>query len=125
MASEEASSPPVPTAWPAVRRSRFHAGLRPRSPARADQLPLHHAAVRGEDPVWHEDPGRLLAWLFEDRSIIFLGVQVDDASADDVMAQLLVSNPKMNRDVMMWHQLTRRFDDGHDRHLRHHAVHQA
>ena len=27
--------------------------------------------------------------LFEDR-IIFLGVQVDDASADDVMAQLLV-----------------------------------
>ena len=29
------------------------------------------------------------AKLFEDR-IIFLGVQVDDASADDVMAQLLV-----------------------------------
>ena len=27
--------------------------------------------------------------LFEDR-IVFLGVQVDDASADDVMAQLLV-----------------------------------
>jgi len=27
--------------------------------------------------------------LFEDR-VIFLGVQVDDASADDVMAQLLV-----------------------------------
>lgn len=27
--------------------------------------------------------------LFEDR-IIFLGVQVDDASADDIMAQLLV-----------------------------------
>ena len=30
------------------------------------------------------------AKLFEDR-IVFLGVQVDDASADDVMAQLLVS----------------------------------
>ena len=29
------------------------------------------------------------AKLFEDR-IIFLGVQVDDASADDIMAQLLV-----------------------------------
>ena len=29
------------------------------------------------------------AKLFEDR-IIFLGVQIDDASADDVMAQLLV-----------------------------------
>lgn len=29
------------------------------------------------------------AKLFEDR-IVFLGVQVDDASADDVMAQLLV-----------------------------------
>ncbi len=28
--------------------------------------------------------------LFEDR-IVFLGVQVDDASADDVMAQLLCS----------------------------------
>jgi ATP-dependent Clp protease protease subunit len=27
--------------------------------------------------------------LFEDR-IVFLGVQVDDASADDIMAQLLV-----------------------------------
>ena len=29
------------------------------------------------------------AKLFEDR-IVFLGVQVDDASADDIMAQLLV-----------------------------------
>src|SRR5690625_7844471 len=29
------------------------------------------------------------AYLFEDR-IIFLGTQVDDASADDIMAQLLV-----------------------------------
>ena len=39
--------------------------------------------------------------LFEDR-IIFLGVQVDDASADDVMAQLLVlESQDPNRDVMM------------------------
>ena len=36
--------------------------------------------------VKHQDP---YTKLFEDR-IIFLGVQVDDASADDVMAQLLV-----------------------------------
>ena len=42
------------------------------------------------------------AKLFEDR-IIFLGVQVDDASADDVMAQLLVlesSDP--DRDIVMY-----------------------
>ncbi|SDS68183.1 ATP-dependent Clp protease proteolytic subunit [Paraoerskovia marina] len=40
--------------------------------------------------------------LFEDR-IIFLGVQVDDASADDVMAQLLVlesSDP--DRDIILY-----------------------
>lgn len=40
--------------------------------------------------------------LFEDR-IIFLGVQVDDAAADDVMAQLLVlESQDPNRDVMMY-----------------------
>ena len=40
--------------------------------------------------------------LFEER-IIFLGVQVDDASADDVMAQLLVlESQDPNRDVMMY-----------------------
>src|SRR3990170_4421751 len=42
------------------------------------------------------------AKLFEDR-IIFLGVQVDDASADDVMAQILVlesSDP--DRDITMY-----------------------
>jgi len=37
--------------------------------------------------------------LFEDR-IIFLGVQVDDTSADDIMAQLESQDP--NRDVMMY-----------------------
>jgi len=42
------------------------------------------------------------AKLFEDR-IIFLGVQVDDASADDVMAQLLVlESMDPDRDVMMY-----------------------
>ncbi|MGH3588945.1 MAG: ATP-dependent Clp protease proteolytic subunit [Pseudonocardia sp.] len=40
--------------------------------------------------------------LFEDR-IIFLGVQVDDASADDVMAQLLVlESQDPDRDVMIY-----------------------
>ena len=40
--------------------------------------------------------------LFEDR-IIFLGVQVDDASADDVMAQLLVlESQDPDRDIMIY-----------------------
>ncbi|MBB4070845.1 ATP-dependent Clp protease proteolytic subunit [Canibacter oris] len=42
------------------------------------------------------------AKLFEDR-IIFLGVQVDDASADDIMAQLLVlESQDPERDIMMY-----------------------
>src|SRR5690606_176456 len=40
--------------------------------------------------------------LFEDR-IIFLGVQVDDASADDVMAQLLVLESQApDRDITIY-----------------------
>jgi ATP-dependent Clp protease protease subunit len=40
--------------------------------------------------------------LFEDR-IVFLGVQVDDASADDVMAQLLVlESQDPDRDITMY-----------------------
>src|SRR3979490_141358 len=42
------------------------------------------------------------AKLFEDR-IIFLGVQIDDASADDVMAQLLVlASQDPARDIVMY-----------------------
>ncbi|WP_066080918.1 ATP-dependent Clp protease proteolytic subunit [Pseudoclavibacter albus] len=42
------------------------------------------------------------AKLFEDR-IVFLGVQVDDASADDVMAQLLVlESQDPDRDITMY-----------------------
>ena len=42
------------------------------------------------------------AKLFEDR-IIFLGVQVDDASADDVMAQLLVlESTDPDRDITLY-----------------------
>ena len=40
--------------------------------------------------------------LFEDR-IVFLGVQIDDASADDVMAQLLVlESQDPDRDIVMY-----------------------
>jgi len=40
--------------------------------------------------------------LFEDR-IIFLGVQIDDASADDVMAQLLVlESQDPERDITLY-----------------------
>src|SRR3978361_2168047 len=40
--------------------------------------------------------------LFEDR-IIFLGVQIDDASANDVMAQLLVlESTDPDRDILMY-----------------------
>lgn len=40
--------------------------------------------------------------LFEDR-IVFLGVQVDDASADDIMAQLLVlESQDAERDITMY-----------------------
>ena len=42
------------------------------------------------------------AKLFEDR-IVFLGVQVDDASADDIMAQLLVlESMDPERDIVMY-----------------------
>ncbi len=42
------------------------------------------------------------AKLFEDR-IVFLGVQVDDASADDIMAQLLVlESQDPERDIIMY-----------------------
>src|SRR5204862_3507300 len=40
--------------------------------------------------------------LFEDR-IIFLGVQIDDASANDVMAQLLtLESNEPDRDIIMY-----------------------
>ena len=44
------------------------------------------------------------AKLFEER-IVFLGVQIDDASADDVMAQLLVlESLDPERDIQMYIQ---------------------
>ena len=45
--------------------------------------------------------------LFEER-IIFLGVQIDDASANDVMAQLLtLESNDPDRDIIDLHQLAR------------------
>ena len=63
--------------------------------------------------------------LFEER-IIFLGVQIDDASANDVMAQLLTLEAiDPDRDITHLHQLARRVDDVDDGDLRHDAVHPA
>lgn len=59
-------------------------GLAPSSPAARYVLPQFEE--RTAYGFKRQDP---YTKLFEDR-IIFLGVQVDDASADDVMAQLLV-----------------------------------
>ena len=49
--------------------------------------------------------------LFEDR-IIFLGVQVDDASADDIMAQLLVLESQ-DPDRVRFQSLRRQVHQGH------------
>ena len=63
--------------------------------------------------------------LFEER-IIFLGVQIDDASANDVMAQLLVlESTDPDREILHVHQLAGwlvHLDDGD---LRHDAVRPA
>ncbi len=63
--------------------------------------------------------------LFEDR-IIFLGVQVDDASADDIMAQLLVlESQDPDRDITLYINSPGGSFTAHDGDLRHDAVHQA
>src|SRR5512144_2967146 len=60
---------------------------------------LHPFEERTAYGYKRQDP---YAKLFEDR-IIFLGVQVDDASADDVMAQLLVlESQDPDRDIIMY-----------------------
>ena len=72
-------------------------GLAPASPAGRYVLPQFEE--RTAYGFKRQDP---YTKLFEDR-IVFLGVQVDDASADDVMAQLLVlesSDP--DRDITIY-----------------------
>ncbi len=63
--------------------------------------------------------------LFEDR-IVFLGVQIDDTSADDIMAQLLVlESQDPERDITIYINSPGGSQTASDRHLRHDAVHQA
>jgi len=64
--------------------SAFAGGYAPAAPAARYVLPQYEE--RTAYGYKRQDP---YTKLFEDR-IIFLGVQIDDASADDVMAQLLV-----------------------------------
>jgi len=72
-------------------------GLAPQAPESRYILPTFEE--RTAYGYKRQDP---YAKLFEDR-IIFLGVQVDDASADDVMAQLLVlESQDPDRDIVMY-----------------------
>src|SRR3954469_22115314 len=72
-------------------------GLAPSSPASRYVLPQFEE--RTAYGFKRQDP---YTKLFEDR-IIFLGVQVDDASADDVMAQLLVlESTDPDRDIILY-----------------------
>ena len=68
-------------------------------PAPSDRYILPSFEERTAYGFKRQDP---YAKLFEDR-IVFLGVQVDDASADDVMAQLLVlESMDPDRDIVMY-----------------------
>lgn len=80
-----------------TRTDRLAGGFAPASPAARYVLPTFEE--RTAYGYKRQDP---YAKLFEDR-IIFLGVQVDDASADDVMAQLLVLEAQdTDRDITLY-----------------------
>ena len=69
--------------------------------ARGDQ-PLHPAVVRRAHVVRRARRSNPYNKMFEER-IIFLGVQIDDASANDVMAQLLtLESMDPDRDIVMY-----------------------
>jgi ATP-dependent Clp protease protease subunit len=71
-----------------------HAGQRPES-----RYILPQFEERTSYGTKRQDP---YTKLFEDR-IIFLGVQVDDASADDIIAQLIVlESQDPDRDILMY-----------------------
>ncbi|MCL2465913.1 MAG: ATP-dependent Clp protease proteolytic subunit [Micrococcales bacterium] len=77
--------------------ARLAGGLAPASPAGRYVLPQFEE--RTAYGFKRQDP---YTKLFEDR-IVFLGVQVDDASADDVMAQLLVlESTDPDRDIIIY-----------------------
>ncbi|MFC8193265.1 ATP-dependent Clp protease proteolytic subunit [Cellulomonas sp. NPDC057328] len=80
-----------------ARAGRLAGGLAPASPSSRYVLPQFEE--RTAYGFKRQDP---YTKLFEDR-IIFLGVQVDDASADDVMAQLLVlESTDPDRDITLY-----------------------
>ena len=79
-----------------ARAASLAGGFAPSSPASRYVLPQFEE--RTAYGYKRQDP---YTKLFEDR-IIFLGVQVDDASADDVMAQLLVlESADPDRDIII------------------------
>ena len=68
-------------------------------PARSSRYILPQFEERTSYGMKRTDP---YTKLFEDR-IIFLGVQVDDASADDIIAQLIVlESQDPDRDILMY-----------------------
>ncbi|MCC2334561.1 ATP-dependent Clp protease proteolytic subunit [Cellulomonas wangsupingiae] len=80
-----------------ARAGRLGGGTAPASPVGRYVLPQFEE--RTAYGFKRQDP---YTKLFEDR-IIFLGVQVDDASADDVMAQLLVlESTDPDRDITLY-----------------------
>ena len=90
MASEEAQF---------VARARRLAGLRGLGAMPTDRYVLPQFEERTPYGYKRQDP---YTRLFDDR-IIFMGVQVDDTSSDDIMAQLLVlESQDPNRDVIIY-----------------------
>ncbi|MCX8672448.1 ATP-dependent Clp protease proteolytic subunit [Bifidobacterium sp. B4001] len=90
MASEEAQF---------VARARRLAGPRGLAAMPADRYVLPQFEERTPYGYKRQDP---YTRLFDDR-IIFMGVQVDDTSSDDIMAQLLVlESQDPNRDVIIY-----------------------
>lgn len=85
-------------------QSRLHlptdaAGQAPLRPGPSSRYILPNFEERTSYGMKRMDP---YTKLFEDR-IIFLGVQVDDASADDIIAQLLVlESMEPERDILMY-----------------------
>ena len=90
MASEEAQF---------VARARRLAGPRDLASMPTDRYVLPQFEERTPYGYKRQDP---YTRLFDDR-IIFMGVQVDDTSSDDIMAQLLVlESQDPNRDVIIY-----------------------
>ena len=81
----------------AARTAGVFGGMAPQAPSARYILPQFEERTSYGTKI--RDP---YSKLFEDR-IIFLGVQVDDASADDVMAQLLVlESQDPDRDITLY-----------------------